>query len=76
MESLGRILPTMCWPNLRNLDLSYNSIDYRGLLALIEGYLIPESDLELIGVLRLMTLEVLKLAGCKINPSTAPLIER
>jgi hypothetical protein len=71
------MLPTNSWPLIQHLDLSYNSMDYRAVLTLTEGTLQNHhlKDCE-IGLLQTTTVQVLKLAGCKINPSTSPLIRR
>lgn len=62
VESLGRVLPSGCWPLLSTLDLSYNSMDYRALFALAGG------------VKRTRSLTVLKLAACKITHMTSPIL--
>lgn len=64
VESLGRKLPTKSWPLLQNLDLSFNTLDYRAVSALVDG------------VLRITSLRTLRLSGCKINSSTSPVISR
>ncbi|CAE7530799.1 PIP5K3, partial [Symbiodinium microadriaticum] len=62
VESLGRLLPTRCWPKLTHLDLSYNSMDHRALNTLTDG------------VGRTPTITVFKLAACKINHTTSSVI--
>eukprot|EP00602_Paraphysomonas_sp_CaronLab_P005736 CAMPEP_0185032330 /NCGR_PEP_ID=MMETSP1103-20130426/20305_1 /TAXON_ID=36769 /ORGANISM="Paraphysomonas bandaiensis, Strain Caron Lab Isolate" /LENGTH=561 /DNA_ID=CAMNT_0027568181 /DNA_START=326 /DNA_END=2011 /DNA_ORIENTATION=+ len=62
VEAIGRKLPTKCWPNLRSLDLSFNTMDFRALKTLTEG------------ILGTRSLQKVRLAGCKINHTTSQLV--
>lgn len=59
---LGRHLMTRCWPVLESIDISFNSLEYRGLSNLLEG------------VASIPTITKLKLSGCKIDPQLSVIV--
>ena len=59
---LGRHLLTRSWPVLESLDISFNTLEYRGLMNLLDG------------VVSVPSLSKLKLSGCKINPQLSVVV--
>jgi hypothetical protein len=59
---LGRHLMTRNWPVLESVDISFNTLEYKGLSTLLEG------------VVSVPSIRKMKLSGCKITPQLSVIV--
>ena len=61
---LGRHLLSRCWPCLESIDISFNTLEFRGLSSLLDGIVSNSS------------ISKVKLSGCKINPQLCGILSK